>query len=107
MKEEKCAATGSMQVLVLKKKGVQLPLLLLSKKKYACVYILCGNLLLTVQLVSASVGGFPHVLLLLVKVPLIVFFCYGLNIDMSVPFSHLVALGKSNEQYKYQQLEEW
>ena len=53
-----------------------------------------------------SVSDFSHVLLLLVKVPLIVFLCYGLNIDMSLPFSHLVALGKNDEQYKYQQDEE-
>ena len=49
-----------------------------------------------------STGDFPHVLLLLVKVPFIVFLYYGLNVDMSVLLSQLVVFGKNNEQYKYQ-----
>ena len=44
--------------------------------------VLCNMSLLLV-----STGNFSHVLLLLVQVPLIVFLCYGLNVDMSLPLS--------------------
>ena len=40
-----------------------------------------------------------HVLLLLVKVPLIVFLHYEMYVDVLVPLSQLVALGKNNMHY--------
>ena len=52
-----------------------------------------------VKLVSVSAACFSRVLLLLVKVPLIVFLHYGLYVDVSLPLSQLVALGKNNIHY--------
>ena len=46
------------------------------------------------------VSYFSHVLLLqLVKVPLIVFLHYEVYVDVFVPLSQLVALGKNNIHY--------
>ena len=41
----------------------------------------------------------PHVLILLVKVHLIVFLHYGMDVDVSFPLSQLVAIGKNNIHY--------
>ena len=49
--------------------------------------------------VLVSVSYFSHVLLLLVKVPLIVFLHYEMYVDMFVPLSQLIALGKNNIHY--------
>ena len=46
-----------------------------------------------------SANRFSSALLLLVKVPLIVFLYYGLCIDMFLPLSQLVALGKNHKHY--------
>ena len=40
-----------------------------------------------------------HVLLLLVKVSLIVFLHYGMDVDVSLSLSQLVALGKNHVHY--------
>ena len=61
---------------------------------YKCVIIVSQALL-----VSVSVGYFSHVLLLLVKVPLIVFLHYDMYVDVSVLFSQLVVLGKNDIHY--------
>ena len=50
-------------------------------------------------LFSVSAACLSHVLLLLVHVPLIVFLHYGLYVDVSLPLSQLVALGKNNIHY--------
>ena len=46
----------------------------------------------------AHVSNFSHVLLLLVQVSLIMFLCYGLYVDVPLPFSQLVSLGSNSEQ---------
>ena len=46
-----------------------------------------------------SVGCFFLILLLLIKVPLIVFLHYGLYVNVSAPLSQLVAFGKNNIHY--------
>ena len=62
--------------------------------EFACRVAIAGYTLIFMYIILA--GIFSHVLLLLVKVPLIVFLCYGLDVDVSVPLSQPVALGKYN-----------
>ena len=49
--------------------------------------------------VLVSVSYFSPILLLPVKVPLIVFLHYKVYVDVFVPLSQLVALGKDNIYY--------
>ena len=55
--------------------------------------------------ISSSIGNWQQllsctpVLFLLVKVPLIVFLHYGLYVDVFLPLSQLVALGKNHKHY--------
>ena len=49
------------------------------------------------------IGSLSHVLLLLVKVPLVVFLYYCLYVDVPLPLSQLVSFSSNDVRYKGQQ----
>ena len=83
----------------------QLPLV---KHKTSCFVTTVNKCEITVNTIVQISFFLPllwtisHVLLLLVKVPLIVLLYYDMDVDVSVPLSQLVVLGKSDINDKSQ-----